>query len=120
KYQILADAMLAGMRAGKPGATVREVVEAINEVVTQAGYGKYCFPPYMRVRGHGLGLGSIEPGDLTLDNEKPLEAGMTFVLHPNQYVPETGYLMVGEPVVVAEEGLRPLTHRPPALDSIEV
>ena len=29
-----------------------------------------------------------------------LEEGMIFVMHPNQYIPETGYLMCGEPVVI--------------------
>jgi len=118
KYQLLIDAMLAGMRAGVPGTTVREVVQAMNEVVTRAGYGKYCFPPYMRARGHGLGLGSASPGDLMLENETRLVAGMTFVIHPNQYIPETGYFLVGEPVVVTDAGLKPLTRRQPGLDSI--
>ena len=31
---------------------------------------------------------------------------MIFVMHPNQYIPETGYLMCGEPVVITAEGRR--------------
>jgi hypothetical protein len=45
---------------------------------------------------------------------------MTFVLHPNQFLPGAGYLMVGEPVVVTEAGLRPLSQRQPGLDAIAV
>ena len=32
---------------------------------------------------------------------------MVFVMHPNQYIPESGYLMCGEPVVVTRRGARP-------------
>ncbi|MFI5266429.1 MAG: M24 family metallopeptidase [Chloroflexota bacterium] len=117
-HQLLVESMLAGMSAGRPGVTVGRVVQAMNEAPTAAGFEKYCHPPYMRVRGHGLGLGSTLPGDLSLDNQTPLQAGMTFVIHPNQFLPDTGYLMVGEPVVVTDNGLQPFTKRTPGIDSI--
>ena len=34
---------------------------------------------------------------------------MTFIIHPNQYIPETGYMMLGDTVVIEESGPRPLT-----------
>jgi Xaa-Pro aminopeptidase len=74
----------------------------------------------MRVRGHGLGITSDAPGDLTIDNEARLEDGMVFVMHPNQYLPETGYLMCGEPVVVTAAGAEALSARTAQLDSIAV
>jgi Xaa-Pro aminopeptidase len=74
----------------------------------------------MRVRGHGLGITSDAPGDITADNEARLEDGMVFVMHPNQYLPETGYLMCGEPVVVTPAGARALSERTATLDSIPV
>ena len=45
---------------------------------------------------------------------------MVFVMHPNQYIPESGYLMCGEPVVVTDGGARALSARPAALDVIAV
>jgi hypothetical protein len=45
---------------------------------------------------------------------------MVFVMHPNQYLPETGYLMCGEPVVVTPEGAKALTAQSANLDSITV
>jgi hypothetical protein len=36
---------------------------------------------------------------------------MFFVLHPNQYLPETGYMMCGEPMLITPEGSRHLTQR---------
>jgi len=120
KYAILQDAMREGLVAGRAGATVADVTRAINGVIAKAGYGDYCRPPYMRVRGHGLGITSDRPGDIVDSNERVLESGMIFVMHPNQYIPESGYLMCGEPVVVADDGARALSVRPAALDVIAV
>lgn len=104
KYALLQDAMRRGMEAAVPGATMAEVTEAMNEAFRKAGYGDYCRPPYMRVRGHGLGVTSDRPGDLVDDSQVKLEEGMVFVMHPNQYIPETGYLMCGETVVISHNG----------------
>jgi Xaa-Pro dipeptidase len=49
-----------------------------------------------------------------------LESGMVFVMHPNQYIPETGYLMCGEPVVITDQGARSLSRRQAELDVIAV
>ena len=32
-----------------------------------------------------------------------LEPDMVFMIHPNQYLPETGYLLCGEPVVLTRK-----------------
>jgi Xaa-Pro aminopeptidase len=120
KFAVLQQAMRAGQAAAVPGASVRAVTQRIDDCFRAAGYGDYCRPPYMRVRGHGLGITSDSPGDLTVDNEARLENGMVFVMHPNQYLPETGYLMCGEPVVVTPGGAEALSARPAALDKILV
>jgi Xaa-Pro aminopeptidase len=120
KYAVLQEAMRRGQAAAVPGASVRTVTEAIDDCIRAAGYGDYCRPPYMRVRGHGLGITSDAPGDVTVDNETRLEDGMIFVMHPNQYLPETGYLMCGEPVVITPTGAKALTASSATLDSITV
>lgn len=120
KFAILQDAMREGLAAGRAGATVAAVTRAINGVIQKAGYGDYCRPPYMRVRGHGLGITSDRPGDIVDSNTRVLESGMVFVMHPNQYIPESGYLMCGEPVVVSASGARALSARQAELDVIAV
>ena len=42
------------------------------------------------------------PGSLEDDNKTKLEEGMTFIIHPNQYLPETGYLTLGDTVVMGK------------------
>jgi Xaa-Pro dipeptidase len=120
KFAILQDAMAEGLVAGRAGATVADVTRAINGVFEKTGYGAYCRPPYMRVRGHGLGITSDRPGDIVDSNARELERGMVFVMHPNQYIPESGYLMCGETVVVESTGARSLSARQAALDVIAV
>jgi Xaa-Pro aminopeptidase len=120
KYRLLQEAQRTGMDAALPGATVAQACEAMNDVFRKAGYGDYCRPPYMRVRGHGLGITSGLPGDLTVDNNTVFEEGMVFVMHPNQYIPETGYLMCGESVVISHNGAISLSGRDAEVDSVAV
>jgi Xaa-Pro dipeptidase len=119
KYALLVRAMNAGIGAAVPGAPMSAVCRAINAVLEAEGYGEYCHPPHIRRRGHGLGFGSIRPGDVSLDNHTVLAEGMVFMIHPNQHLPETGYLLCGEPVVLTTGGAEPLTKRQSALAEIE-
>ena len=102
KYAILKKAMGLGMDAAETGAPASAIAAAINRTLIEAGYEDYCRPPFMRVRGHGLGCGSFAPGSLEDSNQTQLEEGMTFIIHPNQYLPETGYLTLGDTVVMTQ------------------
>ena len=115
KYGLVVEAMNAGIAAARPGVRMAEVCGAINTVLEAQGYGEFCYPPHIRRRGHGLGFASIRPGDVALDNDTVLAPGMVFMIHPNQYLPETGYLLCGEPVVMGDACAEPLTRRPAAL-----
>jgi Xaa-Pro aminopeptidase len=120
KYQLVVHAMNEGIRAAVPGVPMSEICRAINEALAAAGYGEYCRPPHIRRRGHGLGFACNEPGDVSLDNQSILKPGMLFMIHPNQYLPETGYLLCGEPVLMTEDGAEPLTTRTAALGEIKL
>jgi Xaa-Pro aminopeptidase len=102
KYAILHKAMGLGMAAAQTGAPASAVAKAINGTFMEYGYERYCRPPFMRVRGHGLGCGSFAPGSLEDENKTKLEEGMTFIIHPNQYLPETGYLTLGDTVAMGK------------------
>jgi len=108
----------AGMKAATPGTSTKDVVEAINAPINAAGYAQYTVPPYMRTRGHAMTLGSTEP-EISTDSGHILQKDMVFVMHPNQYIPETGYMMCGEPVIITDNGAEPLTSRMGTLDSIQ-
>ena len=116
-FALLDGALRDAMQAARPGVAAREIVEIMNAPIAAAGYGTYTKPPYMRTRGHSMALGSMDP-EIALDSDQLLVKGMVFVMHPNQYIPETGYMMCGEPVLIAEDGARPLTSKMGELASI--
>lgn len=111
-FALLIEAERAGFVAAKPGMPSAGIAKAVNAVIGGAGYEEYCKPPYMRTRGHGLGLGGVVPYDVTESAGPTLERGMTMVIHPNQYIPETGYMMCGDTVVIEADGPRALTRTP--------
>ena len=119
KFALLTGALEAGMRAAKPGVSVTEIVEVINRPIAEAGYAEFTKPPYMRTRGHSMGLGSMEP-EVAPGYEHYMQENMVFVLHPNQYIPETGYIMCGEPVIITKDGAKNLTSRMGTLGTIEL
>ena len=118
KYALCVHAMEQGFATAQPGRPMADVCRAINMVLEAQGYGEFCHPPHIRRRGHGLGFGSILPGDVALDNDITLEPDMLFMIHPNQYIPETGYLLCGEPAVLTPEGAVALTAKQAALAEI--
>jgi Xaa-Pro dipeptidase len=112
KYDLLIAALQRGCDVAKPGVPSADIARAVNEVIGGAGYAEYCRQPYMRTRGHSLGLGAVVPNDLNEDTGPVLETGMTMVIHPNQYLPETGYIMLGDTVVIEDDGPRAFTRTP--------
>jgi Xaa-Pro aminopeptidase len=118
KYALVVHAMEQGIAAAQPGVPMAEVCRAINTVLEAKGYAEFCHPPHIRRRGHGLGFASMRPGDVALDNDTVLEPNMIFMIHPNQYLPETGYLLCGEPVLLTPNGAEPLTAQKAALATV--
>jgi Xaa-Pro aminopeptidase len=104
KYGLLIAAMMKGIAQVRPGERLGAVCAAIDDDLSAAGYAEFSRPPFIRRRGHGLGCGSGAPGDVSVDNDTILEPGMLFMVHPNQFLPETGYMMCGEPVLVTDTG----------------
>jgi len=117
-FALLDEALHAGMALAKPGVPVADIVRAMNAPIEAAGYGQYTVPPYMRTRGHSMAMGSTDP-EIALQSGHVLAEDVVFVMHPNQYLPETGYFMCGEPVIIRPHGAEPLTSRMGELGSIQ-
>lgn len=110
KYAMLIHALEESLKQIKPGAQASIITTTMNRIIDYAGYAQYCRPPYMRSRGHGFGVGSIAPGpEITEDMQVNLEKGQVVAVHPNQYLPDTGYLACGESVLITDSGIERLT-----------
>jgi Xaa-Pro dipeptidase len=117
-FQLLAEAFDIGLRSCRRGVTVPELAGAINDFLSARGYEKYTKPPYMRSRGHSMGLGPLVPADISDRSDVTLAPGMTFVLHPNQYVPEAGYFLCGDQVLITEGAAEAISTPQRELDAI--
>jgi Xaa-Pro dipeptidase len=105
KYGMLVHAFEESIRELVPGRPSGKMSQTINGIIGGAGYAEYCYPPYMRARGHGFATGSLAPGGVIDDQtEAPFLVDQVVVVHPNQYIPETGYLACGETLLVTEKG----------------
>ncbi|HEY7046835.1 MAG TPA: M24 family metallopeptidase [Jatrophihabitantaceae bacterium] len=118
-HAMLVDVMAAGVEECRAGQTVSGVVAAMDAPFVALGMEQYTKPPFMRVRGHGMGFGSVAPGDFLSKNTFELQAGDSFVLHPNQMMPGAGYLMCGEPVIVGESAGEIVTGSIAGLEIVE-
>ena len=106
KYQLLRDALDYALSKTKAGVRAKDIAIWQNEVIGAAGYEKYCHPPYMRSRGHNFGLGLI---DLNENNEEILQENTILVIHPNQKIPEIGYMVCGLTVRITRDGVECLS-----------
>ena len=110
RYGLLVESLTAGIAAVRKGNRVADICMAINHHMAEAGFDEFSRPPHIKRRGHGLGGGSIFPGDVEPENQTVLENDMLFVVHPNQFLPDAGYMMCGETVRVTDNGCEILGH----------
>jgi Xaa-Pro aminopeptidase len=108
--EIIHAATLAGIAAIRPGAPVRAVVEAVNGVLADAGLQ----PKDAGRLGHGLGLQSTEPPDVSLSDPTILDVGMVITVEP-AIVREDGIFQVEQNVVVTAAGNEVLSRAPHTL-----
>ena len=109
KYELLVRALEETLKQVRAGVPASVISRAMNRVIGDAGYKEYCYPPHMRARGHGFGVGSIAPGGAIDDHTTALlEKDQVVVIHPNQYLPEVGYLACGETYLITVGGAEKL------------
>jgi Xaa-Pro dipeptidase len=111
-FAVFVEALEAGIAAVRPGARAADVAQAENEVFRKRGLGEYTTSQWTRVRGHGMGLFADSKPHILEDVHTVLEPGMTLIVHPNTYHPEVGYIVLGDAVVVTEQGAEVLCTTP--------
>ena len=98
--RIMLEAQEAGRAAAVPGALAREVNAACRGPIEAAGLGK----GFRHRMGHGIGLDVHERPFLSVEDETPLEAGMTFTDEPSITLDGRFGVRVEDVIVVSESG----------------
>jgi Xaa-Pro dipeptidase len=92
----------AGRAAATPGALARNVNAACRAPIEEAGLGA----GFRHRMGHGIGLDVHELPFLSVEDDTPLEAGMTFTDEPSILVDGSFGVRVEDVIVVEEAGGR--------------
>ena len=90
----------AGRDAARPGALAREVNAACRAPIEDAGLGA----GFRHRMGHGIGLDVHERPFLSVEDDTPLEAGMTFTDEPSILVDGSFGVRVEDVIVVSRDG----------------
>jgi Xaa-Pro aminopeptidase len=101
-YDAVLAAQKAGIRACKPGATIRDVARACSEVIQARGLaGLVRHGPC-----HYIGLEVHDPGD----TKRPFVPGVAFTVEPGLYDREAGIgIRIEDVVVITESGCEVLS-----------
>ena len=99
-YDLVERANRAGREAVRPGIPLCEIDRAARKVIEDAGYGKY----FIHRTGHGIGLETHEPADVSATSEVLAQPGMVFSVEPGIYLPGRFGVRVEDLVAVTEDG----------------
>ena len=97
-HAVMLAAQEAGREAARPGALAREVNAACRAPIEAAGLGE----GFRHRMGHGIGLDVHEHPFLSVEDDTPLEAGMTFTDEPSILVDGSFGVRVEDVIVVSE------------------
>ncbi len=97
--RVLLESQEAGRDAARPGALARDVNAACRAPIEAAGYGG----GFRHRMGHGIGLDVHERPFLSIEDETPLEAGMTFTDEPSILLDGRFGVRVEDVIVVTAE-----------------
>jgi len=103
-HAVMREAQEAGREAARPGALAREVNAACRAPIEAAGFGA----GFRHRMGHGIGLDVHERPFLSVEDETPLEAGMTFTDEPSILVDSRFGVRIEDVIEVTESGGRML------------
>ena len=108
-YALMLEAQEAGRAAAVPGTLARDVNAACRTPIEAAGHGAH----FRHRMGHGIGLDVHEAPFISVEDETPLEAGMTFTDEPSILWPGRFGVRIEDVVACADGGGRRLNAAPP-------
>lgn len=115
-YEVVREAQTAACEHIRPGVTAESVDAAARTVIEAAGYGER----FIHRTGHGIGLETHEEPYIVKGNQSLLEPGFAFSVEPGIYLDGRHGARIEDIVVVTENGVERLNHRPRELSVLAV
>jgi Xaa-Pro aminopeptidase len=107
-HTVLEEAQELAVRAVRPGVTAASIDAAARDHIAAAGYGDR----FVHRTGHGIGVEEHEEPWIVASNTEPVTTGMAFSIEPGIYVPDRYGSRIEDIVVVTDDGVERLNHRP--------
>lgn len=107
-HDLLQRAQAAATATVRPGVTAEQVDAAARDVIADGGHGDH----FVHRTGHGIGLDVHEQPWIVAGNDLHLEVGMAFSVEPGIYVPGRFGARIEDIVIVTEDGVESVNHRP--------
>lgn len=107
-YELVKAANKAARKAVAPGVPLREIDAAARRVIAEAGYGD----KFIHRTGHGIGLETHEPPDVSSASPYIAQPGMIFSIEPGIYLPGKFGVRIEDLVLVTEDGCETLNRLP--------
>jgi Xaa-Pro aminopeptidase len=104
-YDVVLEALLAGLAAVRVGADGVEVDRTARDIIEGAGFGGL----FGHGLGHGLGLDVHEAPWLNVEYPSTLAAGNVVTVEPGVYFPGVGGIRIEDLVIVTDDGAEVLT-----------
>ena len=102
----------------KPGLPCNDLDSAVNDFLSEEGYGDE--DQRLHRTGHGIGLGTHEAPWLAEGSEDRLSENMVISVEPGIYLKGNGGIRHSDTVLVTEDGHELLTSFPMQLDSLVI
>ncbi|NLK95080.1 MAG: aminopeptidase P family protein [Clostridiales bacterium] len=99
-YEIVKEANLIGISAVKAGKTFSSIDMSVREYISSMGYGDY----FIHRTGHGIGIETHEPEDVSSNNYNIVKEGMTFSIEPGIYLMNKIGIRIEDLVLVKKDG----------------
>ena len=107
-HRVLEEAQDAAVEAVGPDVPAERIDQVAREHLDRAGLGEY----FIHRTGHGIGVEEHEEPWIVAGNREPLRPGMAFSVEPGVYVPGRYGARIEDIVVVTDDGVERLNHRP--------
>lgn len=107
-YELVKAANKAARSMVAPGVPLKAIDAAARRVIAEAGYGD----KFIHRTGHGIGLETHEPPDVSSASQYVAQPGMIFSIEPGIYLPGKFGVRIEDLVLVTEDGCETLNKLP--------